>query len=189
MIAALSLAAACASVGFMGGWFAARLAPAEPAVAVSDAGTVARTNRATGEPINTTGAHSSSQTTTTTAQEEKAGATPGDVSQDQTQATADQNGSSVPRTVAGATIINAGAAEGKAAARDASQNPPSTKSARPEGSTEADLDQPDRQTASERIADESLIARCARRYASFRASDGTYQPYDGGPRKLCALLR
>ena len=30
---------------------------------------------------------------------------------------------------------------------------------------------------------------CARRFSSFQPSDGTYQPYGGGPRALCPLLR
>jgi hypothetical protein len=34
-----------------------------------------------------------------------------------------------------------------------------------------------------------LLDQCARRYSSFRRNDGTYQPLDGGPRKLCSLLR
>ncbi len=32
-------------------------------------------------------------------------------------------------------------------------------------------------------------AECARRYASFRESDGTYQPYGSAQRKVCPLLR
>lgn len=31
--------------------------------------------------------------------------------------------------------------------------------------------------------------RCASRYRSFRWSDGTFQPYGGGPRQLCPYLR
>lgn len=31
--------------------------------------------------------------------------------------------------------------------------------------------------------------RCDDRYRSFRWSDGTFQPYGGGPRKLCPYLR
>jgi hypothetical protein len=31
--------------------------------------------------------------------------------------------------------------------------------------------------------------RCAARFRSFRWSDGTYQPYGGGPRRLCPHLR
>ena len=30
--------------------------------------------------------------------------------------------------------------------------------------------------------------RCADRFRSFRYSDGTYQPYGGGPRELCPYL-
>lgn len=32
-------------------------------------------------------------------------------------------------------------------------------------------------------------SECARRYASFRESDGTYQPYGSSQRKVCPLLR
>lgn len=31
--------------------------------------------------------------------------------------------------------------------------------------------------------------RCDDRFRSFRWSDGTYQPYGGGPRRLCPYLR
>ena len=44
------------------------------------------------------------------------------------------------------------------------------------GATEIETDQPG-------------IAACERRYSSFRRSDGTYQPYGGGPRQRCPLLR
>jgi len=37
-------------------------------------------------------------------------------------------------------------------------------------------------------ADMDGIGACERQYASFRRSDGTYQPYDGGPRRRCPLL-
>jgi hypothetical protein len=33
------------------------------------------------------------------------------------------------------------------------------------------------------------VAECERRYASFRRSDGTYQPYGDRPRELCPMLR
>ena len=33
------------------------------------------------------------------------------------------------------------------------------------------------------------IAACERRYSSFRRNDGTYQPFGGGPRQRCPLLR
>jgi hypothetical protein len=33
------------------------------------------------------------------------------------------------------------------------------------------------------------IGQCERRYSSFRRTDGTYQPMDGGARKRCPLLR
>lgn len=37
--------------------------------------------------------------------------------------------------------------------------------------------------------DERAYAACERRYASFRRSDGTYQPYGRSSRELCPLLR
>ena len=33
------------------------------------------------------------------------------------------------------------------------------------------------------------VEECERRYSSFRRSDGTYQPFDGGPRRRCPHLR
>ena len=44
-------------------------------------------------------------------------------------------------------------------------------------------------TLDEGKADDVAIAQCERRYSSFRRSDGTYQPRDGGPRKRCPLHR
>ena len=38
-------------------------------------------------------------------------------------------------------------------------------------------------------ADRHGIAACERRYSSFRRNDGTYQPFGGGPRQRCPLLR
>jgi len=38
-------------------------------------------------------------------------------------------------------------------------------------------------------ADPQGIAACERRYSSFRRSDGTYQPFGGGRRLRCPLLR
>lgn len=37
--------------------------------------------------------------------------------------------------------------------------------------------------------DDGTMQQCERRYSSFRQSDGTYQPFDGGPRRRCPLLR
>jgi hypothetical protein len=36
--------------------------------------------------------------------------------------------------------------------------------------------------------DDAAAGQCEKRYSSFRRSDGTYQPFDGGPRKRCPLL-
>jgi hypothetical protein len=38
-------------------------------------------------------------------------------------------------------------------------------------------------------ADRQSLAACERRYSSFRRSDGTYQPFGGGPRQRCPVLR
>lgn len=38
-------------------------------------------------------------------------------------------------------------------------------------------------------ADRQDLAACERRYSSFRRSDGTYQPFGGGPRQRCPMLR
>lgn len=37
--------------------------------------------------------------------------------------------------------------------------------------------------------DDPAVGQCERRYSSFRRSDGTYQPFDGGARRRCPLLR
>jgi BA14K-like protein len=42
---------------------------------------------------------------------------------------------------------------------------------------------------SESEADRQGLAACERRYSSFRRSDGTYQPFGGGPRQRCPMLR
>jgi hypothetical protein len=42
---------------------------------------------------------------------------------------------------------------------------------------------------SESEADRESLATCERRYSSFRRSDGTYQPFGGGPRQRCPMLR
>lgn len=35
--------------------------------------------------------------------------------------------------------------------------------------------------------DTAGVEACSNRYRSYRAEDNTYQPYDGGPRRLCGL--
>lgn len=54
-------------------------------------------------------------------------------------------------------------------------------------------DPPSAETESPRAernrATEAGMAECERRYSSFRASDGTYQPYDRNSRVLCPFLR
>ena len=39
-----------------------------------------------------------------------------------------------------------------------------------------------------RLLRQADVKRCERRFKSFRERDGTYQPHDGGPRKLCPHL-
>jgi BA14K-like protein len=58
---------------------------------------------------------------------------------------------------------------------------PATGLAEPARKAEADA------SASE--ADRQGLAACKRRYSSFRHSDGTYQPFGGGARQRCPLLR
>jgi hypothetical protein len=38
-------------------------------------------------------------------------------------------------------------------------------------------------------ADAPGLEECERRYSSIRRSDGTYQPFGGGPRMRCPHLR
>lgn len=75
--------------------------------------------------------------------------------------------------VGGATVLNPGANRQTPDPRNA----PNTVS-----------DTPDAQT---RVSGggSPQISECARRYASFRESDGTYQPYGSSQRKVCPLLR
>jgi hypothetical protein len=77
--------------------------------------------------------------------------------------------------IGGATVLNPGA---KQQTRDARKVP----------DTVSQSDTPDAQT---RVSGEGSpqISECARRYASFRESDGTYQPYGSSQRRVCPLLR
>lgn len=104
------------------------------------------------------------------------------------QAAAVQDEQKVPETHAGATIINAGAASKPSASRNAPASP-ATEAPNSNVAADRSPDRSDADVAPGRSADQETLERCARRYASFRASDGTYQPYDGGTRKLCSLLR
>jgi BA14K-like protein len=56
------------------------------------------------------------------------------------------------------------------------------------GAAAAEPTKPDADVA-EIETDRQGIAACERRYSSFRRSDGTYQPFGGGPRLRCPLLR
>jgi hypothetical protein len=73
------------------------------------------------------------------------------------------------RRVFGATVVNAGAASPGAELRKDRAAP---------GQSQKRSDTAERSTS-----------ECARRYASFRESDGTYQPYDSSERRPCPLLR
>jgi BA14K-like protein len=68
------------------------------------------------------------------------------------------------------TLINPGQEDARAAA------------AEPAAKSEAGM-------AEFEAADRQGIAACERRYSSFRRNDGTYQPFGGGPRQRCPLLR
>src|SRR5262245_40902969 len=69
-----------------------------------------------------------------------------------------------------------------------SQNPSQANSATgpAEPARKAEVDPTER---IESEADRQGLAACERRYSSFRRSDGTYQPFGGGPRQRCPLLR
>jgi hypothetical protein len=54
---------------------------------------------------------------------------------------------------------------------------------------EADRDGSEAERHGSDPALEDALSACARRYASFRRSDGTYQPYGRSSRELCPLLR
>jgi hypothetical protein len=56
------------------------------------------------------------------------------------------------------------------------------------GAAAAEPTKPDADVA-EIETDRQGIAACERRYSSFRRSDGSYQPFGGGPRLRCPLLR
>ena len=77
--------------------------------------------------------------------------------------------------VGGATILNPGA---DPRTRDAGKAPVTV------GSTDVPETQP-------RLSGDASPqnSECARRYASFRESDGTYQPYGSSQRRVCPLLR
>jgi hypothetical protein len=74
--------------------------------------------------------------------------------------------------VGGATILNPDTGE---RARDATTMPDRNRALEERPRTSGDAT--------------PLNSECARRYASFRESDGTYQPYGSAPRKVCPLLR
>lgn len=77
--------------------------------------------------------------------------------------------------IGGATVLNPGA---KQQTRD--------------GGKAADaVSQSDTPDAQARVSGDGSpqSSECARRYASFRESDGTYQPYGSSQRKVCPLLR
>lgn len=85
----------------------------------------------------------------------------------------EQPGKADQRAPSGATLINPGRADA--------------------GPDAQDLVQPGR-TAATPGAQEAAVApagieACERHYSSFRRSDLTYQPYGGGPRARCPLLR
>ncbi len=69
-------------------------------------------------------------------------------------------------------LINPAASDPRAAAAEPAGKPDGNDT----GVAETEIDRPG-------------IAACEKRYSSFRRSDGTYQPYGGGRRQRCPLLR
>ncbi|HUC11395.1 MAG TPA: BA14K family protein, partial [Stellaceae bacterium] len=62
---------------------------------------------------------------------------------------------------------------------------PATNSAPPQPGDEARLDEQASQGSSEPSNPACDVQACSSFYHSFRQSDCTYQPYDGGPRQIC----
>lgn|GEM_PF-6806285 len=71
-------------------------------------------------------------------------------------------------------LINPGAAQGSQSGKRADDEPAASGS---------------RGTSQPGMAAAAGAEECQRRFSSFRSSDGTYQPYGGGPRQRCPLLR
>ena len=180
LIAAMLLAVSSMGVGFMAGWFSARLAHDDGAIsrhvesssrapADPTKGSIAQPSRNIAVPKNTERADGKGQAASAP---EPAKITESDNSQQPEQkaeiVTSGEEQAQDPATH-GARLVNPGAGGVNSAAAAARSLTVSdeTKSTLPE----------------------DLLDQCARRYASFRRSDGTYQPLDGGPRKRCALLR
>jgi BA14K-like protein len=68
-----------------------------------------------------------------------------------------------------------------------SQAAPSATVAEPARNPE--VDPSESEADRESLANRESLATCERRYSSFRRSDGTYQPFGGGPRQRCPMLR
>jgi membrane peptidoglycan carboxypeptidase len=94
-----------------------------------------------------------------------------------------------------AAFQTAAADAGETAARSAPPAPDSSAAVATRGTSQPGTDLPDPQTLAEKLEAALSQAReptascniraCERHYRSFRASDCTFQPYGGGPRKLC----
>ena len=87
------------------------------------------------------------------------------------------------------SVINPGAGD---AVRDTKRD--SGKTTAPATMTDNRTGSAPQQTASssqrlENGPPSSGVEECERRYSSFRREDGTYQPFDGGPRRRCPHLR
>ena len=173
VMAALLLVVASTSFGFLGGWLTARLVPVEGAAhpQIPIPSTANDQPHAQDKQVGTVALPADSQRGAAKAIAHPMQAQPANKelrqqaeSQRDAQTIVPSEGMpQIRRSIHGATIINAGSAE----RRRATQEQDVTGSAAPDGRE---------------------LARCERRYSSFRRSDGTYQPYGGGRRQRCPLL-
>lgn len=108
-------------------------------------------------------------------------------------------GLQAPQEPVGApNVLAASADPASAADRDNAPGPnvklinpgqPETVAAVPEPSSNVDPNNKPDDGLADNDTDHQGIAACERRYTSFRRSDGTYQPFGGGARLRCPLLR
>jgi hypothetical protein len=93
---------------------------------------------------------------------------------------------SAERSKADGRAVRAAPPKGKAAARDLPRAgaqwtvlEPRQRPSEDDGANPISADRPE----------QAVVMECERRYASFRRSDGTYQPFNSRSRELCPLLR
>jgi hypothetical protein len=183
---ALGLVVISAGLGFLGGRFSALLVPVASHSLETALGRVApeaprddnqsQQQVAKREPPETAGHHHKDSSANSQSSLEQPGLIGGAPEPSEGGAREARNVPSEPEqadndVVLGATVINSGSAL------------PDTKSERNRAGTRRE------QSDAENARDDAGSTECARRYASFRESDGTYQPYNSPQRRPCPLLR